>query len=764
MAISKVVYEDENGNSSVWMNVTDDTVDSDLLVDGIQATKADGEKVQGEIPIMSSSDLMTSGATVVVPSGYYDVGASKSVNSGTATTPATSITANPSISVNSSTGVITATTSASQNITPTVSAGYVSVGTAGTVSVTGSNTSQLTTQSAKTVTPTESEQTAVASGRYTTGAVKVGAISSTYVGSGITQRDSSDLTASGATITAPAGYYSSSASKSVSTTTHPNPTASINSSTGLVTASHTQGTGYVTGGTTTGTLQLSTQSATTITPTTSSQVAVPASTFTTGAVTVGAIPSQYIVPSGTLSIASNGAFDVASYASVNVEVSGGDELEQLITRQISGVYSNNTINYIGAYAFGHCRITEASFPAVSQIGTSAFASCPYMTTINFPSLTKIGDYAFNYCSVLTTINAPNVTSIGSSAFIRCSTLTTASFSLATDIGEWAFGYCYSLTEANLPVASRITGYTFYSCSMLTSVNVPLASYVWYSAFQYCSMLRKISLPVATNIGSNAFAFCSNLTSVILPIARSIGNSAFAYCTKSLTAISFPSVVSIGASAFLRCYNLATVTLPSASYIGSYAFASCSNLLSMVLLGSSVASLANWNAFMFTPISNSTTSTGGVHGSIYVPLSLYNSYITATFWSTYSARIVGVEREFNEILTLPLSTGSEFNGLEYYLQTTGTAGILTEGETYHLEGTIIVNGTEYELDPSTTEFVAASGGTIAEVVCGNITLNFTLQSDIGHIDIWTTSGASITLQGKTTIFGENAIAIVHNWHV
>ena len=70
------------------------------------------------------------------------------------------------------------------------------------------NTSQLTTQAAKTITPTESEQNAVAANVYTTGIVKVGAISSTYIGSGITQRDSDDLTASGATITAPAGYYS----------------------------------------------------------------------------------------------------------------------------------------------------------------------------------------------------------------------------------------------------------------------------------------------------------------------------------------------------------------------------------------------------------------------------------------------------------------------------------------------------------------------------------------------------------------------------
>lgn len=84
-----------------------------------------------------------------------------------------------------------------------------------------SSTNQLSTQAAKTVTPTESSQTAVASGKYTTGAVTVAAIPSDYVGSDITERSSSDLTASGATVTVPAGYYPSQATKSVTTMTLP---------------------------------------------------------------------------------------------------------------------------------------------------------------------------------------------------------------------------------------------------------------------------------------------------------------------------------------------------------------------------------------------------------------------------------------------------------------------------------------------------------------------------------------------------------------
>ena len=99
---------------------------------------------------------------------------------GSATTPATTVTANPTISVDSA-GLIMASVSGTQSVTPTVSAGYVSAGTAGTITVSGSNTNQLSTQAATTITPTTSSQTAVAAGKYTTGAVTVGAIPSQYI-------------------------------------------------------------------------------------------------------------------------------------------------------------------------------------------------------------------------------------------------------------------------------------------------------------------------------------------------------------------------------------------------------------------------------------------------------------------------------------------------------------------------------------------------------------------------------------------------------
>ena len=109
----------------------------------------------------------------------------------------------------------------------------------------------------------------------------------------IDTKTSNDLTASGETVTVPAGYYASQATKSVNTVTQATPSISVDGS-GLITASATQSAGYVSAGTNSATKQLTTQASKTVIPSTSEQTAVASGVYTTGAVTVAAIPSQYI--------------------------------------------------------------------------------------------------------------------------------------------------------------------------------------------------------------------------------------------------------------------------------------------------------------------------------------------------------------------------------------------------------------------------------------------------------------------------------------
>lgn len=92
--------------------------------------------------------------------------------------------------------------------------GYSSV----TVNV---SSSSIPTLQSKTVTPTESIQTITADSNYDgLSFVQVNAIGSSYIGSGITRRNSTDLTTSGTTVTVPAGYYGESATKSLAVQTY----------------------------------------------------------------------------------------------------------------------------------------------------------------------------------------------------------------------------------------------------------------------------------------------------------------------------------------------------------------------------------------------------------------------------------------------------------------------------------------------------------------------------------------------------------------
>ena len=109
----------------------------------------------------------------------------------------------------------------SQYIVPTgsktISANGSGIDVAQYATVNVSVPSDMPDTQSKTVTPSESQQTVEPDAGKLLSSVIVNAISSTYVGTGIARKSSSDLTASGATVSVPAGYYQSAASKVVTT-------------------------------------------------------------------------------------------------------------------------------------------------------------------------------------------------------------------------------------------------------------------------------------------------------------------------------------------------------------------------------------------------------------------------------------------------------------------------------------------------------------------------------------------------------------------
>ncbi len=81
------------------------------------------------------------------------------------------------------------------------------------------------------------------------------------------------------------------------------------------------GSGYVAGGTAENTNQISyVEGGNTVTPTKSEQTAVAAGRFVRKAIKVGAIPNEYIVPSGKVFLSYNSEFDVTDYTTAVVNV------------------------------------------------------------------------------------------------------------------------------------------------------------------------------------------------------------------------------------------------------------------------------------------------------------------------------------------------------------------------------------------------------------------------------------------------------------
>ena len=156
------------------------------------------------------------------------------------------------------------------------------------------------------ITPIESSQTIGGANTMMEGAVTVNAIPSNYVGSGIASRSSSDLTTSGATVTVPAGYYSSQATKSVANGSATGPSSlsgsSATVSTGTntitltktgVTTTPTVSAGYVSSATAstatvTLTASVTTKAAATYHPSLTDQT-ISASQYLTGAQTIKAV-------------------------------------------------------------------------------------------------------------------------------------------------------------------------------------------------------------------------------------------------------------------------------------------------------------------------------------------------------------------------------------------------------------------------------------------------------------------------------------------
>lgn len=180
----------------------------------------------------------------------------------------------------------------------------------------------------------------------------------------IASKSSADLTASGATVTAPAGYYASAASKSVASGSAGTPTASkgtVSNHSVSVTPSVTNSTGYITGGTKTGTA-----------------VTVSASELVSGTKTISASGTTDVTNYESVSVASGSAktpnTTITANPTVSVNSSG------LITASVSKTQSVTPTVSAGYVASGTAGTITVSGSGTNQLTTQAAQTIHPSTT------------------------------------------------------------------------------------------------------------------------------------------------------------------------------------------------------------------------------------------------------------------------------------------------------------------------------------------------------------------------------------------------
>lgn len=239
--------------------------------------------------------------------------------------------------------------------------------------------------------------------------------------------------------------------------------------------------------------------------------------------------------------------------------------------------------------------------SVTSIGEGAFQECNLLISIVIPdSVTSIGKDAFKNCTSLESVHiGKNVVSIEGSSFMGCDKLMTITvdidgyYQVENNILVNKLDYSIVFIPKNLehiviPENVKTLGSLGYRQMKTITLNEQLER-IEYQTFENCTKLESIVIPNSvTYLGNRAFDGCNSLTSV------TIGNG----------------ITSIGDRVFSRCDK-----------VQYYDFTSHTN----------IPTLSNTNAF-------ENIKTGC---EIRVPAALYNDWINADNWSTYSDYIVAV---------------------------------------------------------------------------------------------------------------------------
>lgn len=223
----------------------------------------------------------------------------------------------------------------------------------------------------------------------------------------------------------------------------------------------------------------------TVTPTTSEQTAVAANKWTKGAIKVGAIPPEYIVPTGTKSISANGTgIDVKAYEKVDVAVPG---VVPSGTLAIATNGSHDVTNYATAAVAVPASAVDSGTKAITANGNGQDVVGYAAVNVNVPNSYAAADegkvvsngalvaQTSDTCTTngvvdTTLINSLDVNVSGSSGKVLLASETAASDVQAMTISyDAATMAAYDYFEIEIEGKS-IAGKAFYPCAQLNGTS------------------------------------------------------------------------------------------------------------------------------------------------------------------------------------------------------------------------------------------------------------------------------------------------------
>lgn len=221
------------------------------------------------------------------------------------------------------------------------------------------------------------------------------------------------------------------------------------------------------------------------------------------------------------------------------------------------------------------------------------------------------------------------------------------------VPSYAFQDNAVLSEVHLDSCEIVGMLAFRNCPSLTEINLPNVSYINTDAFNNCMNLQSVTLPKCEVIRGTAFQNCTSLTYFSAPNVRLFEGMVFQ--TDPILDAYFPNCTELGYGVFYWCRSLSRAYFPALMWMQAQCFNFCSSLTELTLCMEAYRIPEYGDALNETPFINGS-------GTIYVADTMYDRFISAEGWSSFSSLVVSVSTSYSAMLSF--SNGLLYGGTKY----------------------------------------------------------------------------------------------------